>query len=174
MFIKVKLPWDVTIPAEDMDTGLMLQRAIVIRLLEAFSKEKATKDFGYLITPTILENIGEGKIKEQTGEIQFPVVFNGICFKMFKGEIVHGVVHKVHKTGVFLKSGPYEIIYLSHMKMPGYEFIPGENPFFMNQYMSRIQIGARVRFVVLDTEWREAEKDFMALASIDGDNLGPF
>ena len=49
MFIKVKLPWDVTIPAEDMDTGLMLQRAIVIRLLEAFSKEKATKDLGYFI-----------------------------------------------------------------------------------------------------------------------------
>lgn len=177
MFIKVKLPWDVMIPAEDMDTtndGLMLQRAIVIRLFDAFASKKATKDLGYFITPTILEDIGEGKIKEQTGETVFPVVFSGICFKIFKGEILHGVVHKVHKVGVLLRSGPYETIFLSHSKMPGYEFIPGENPIFMNQNMSRIQISATVRFIVLDTDWREAEKDFLALASIVGDNLGPF
>ncbi|XP_010511867.1 PREDICTED: DNA-directed RNA polymerase IV subunit 7-like [Camelina sativa] len=167
MFIKVKLPWNVLIPAEDMDTGVMLQRAIVVRLLDVFASKKATKDLGYFVTPTILETVGEGKIKEQTDV--FPVVFNGICFKMFKGEVLHGVVHKVHKLGVFLSSGPYETIYLSHLKMSGYEFIPGENSFFMDENMSKIEIGATVRFVVLDTEWREAERDF-----IDEDNLGPF
>ncbi|EOA32119.1 hypothetical protein CARUB_v10015370mg [Capsella rubella] len=166
MFIRVKLPWDVMIAAEDMDTGLTLQRTIVVHLLDAFATKKATKNLGYFITPTILETIGEGKIKEQTGEAVFPVVFNGICFKMFKGEVLHGVVSKVHKLGVFLRSGPYETIYLSHMKMSDYEFIPGENPVFMNENMSRIQIGTRVRFIVLDTQWREAEKDFIALASI--------
>ncbi|XP_010488325.1 PREDICTED: DNA-directed RNA polymerase IV subunit 7-like [Camelina sativa] len=174
MFIKVKLPWDVLVPAEDMDTSLMLKRAIVVRLLDAFVSKKATKKLGYFITPTILETVGEGKIKEQTGEAVFPVVFNGICFKMFKGEVLHGVVHKVHKLGVFLRSGSYETIYLSHLKMSGYEFIPGENSIFMDENMSRIEIGTRVRFVVLDTEWREAERDFIALASIDEDNLGPF
>ncbi|KAG5415571.1 hypothetical protein IGI04_003138 [Brassica rapa subsp. trilocularis] len=175
MFIKVKLPWNVMIPAEAMDpNGLMIQRAVLIRLLDAFASKKATKDLGYFIALKNLEEIGEGRIRETTGEIVFPVVFSGITFKMFKGEIVHGVVRQVHKSGVFLRCGPCENVYLSQYKMPGYDYIVEGNPLFMNQNMSRIQIGSTVRFIVLDIQWKEAEKEFIALASLEGNNLGPF
>ncbi|CAN6918651.1 unnamed protein product [Brassica oleracea] len=175
MFIKVKLPWNVMIPAEAMDpNGLMIQRAVLIRLLDAFASKKATKDLGYFIALKNLEEIGEGRIKETTGEIVFPVVFSGITFKMFKGEIVHGVVRQVHKSGVFLRCGPCENVYLSQYKMPGYDYVVQGNPLFMNQNMSRIQIGSTVRVIVLDIQWKEAEKEFIALASLEGNNLGPF
>ncbi|CAF2153429.1 hypothetical protein BRARA_A02694 [Brassica rapa] len=175
MFIKVKLPSNVMIPAEAMDpNGLMIQRAVLIRLLDAFASKKATKDLGYFIALKNLEEIGEGRIRETTGEIIFPVVFSGITFKMFKGEIVHGVVRQVHKSGVFLRCGPCENVYLSQYKMPGYDYIVEGNPLFMNQNMSRIQIGSTVRFIVLDIQWKEAEKEFIALASLEGNNLGPF
>ncbi|KAF8088974.1 hypothetical protein N665_0522s0003 [Sinapis alba] len=175
MFIKVKLPWNVMIPAEAMDpNGLMIQRAVLIRLLDAFASKKATKDLGYFIALKNLEEVGEGRIRETTGEIVFPVVFSGITFKMFKGEIVHGVVHKVHKSGVFLRCGPCENVYLSQYKMPGYDYVAQGNPLFMNHDMSRIQIGSTVRVIVLDIQWKEAEKEFIALASLEGNNLGPF
>lgn len=172
MFMKVKLPWNVMIPAEDMDMKGLLQRSIIIRLLDDFASKKATKDLGYFVALKDLEEIGEGRIRGNNGEVVFPVVFTGVTFKIFKGEILNGVVHKVFKSGVLLRSGPCETVYLSNLKMPGYDYIHGEDPIFVNQNLSRIQIGSTVRFVVLAVDWREAEKDFIVLASLVGDYLG--
>ena len=174
MFLKVELPWNVMIPAENMDAkGLMLKRTILIQLLEAFASKRATKELGYYLTVTSLDKIGEGKIREHTGEVMFPVVFSGMTFKIFKGEILEGVVHKVLRHGVFMRCGPVENVYLSHVKMPDYKYLPGENPIFMNEKMARIQVDTLVRFVVIGTKWMEVEKEFQALASLEGDYLGP-
>ncbi|KAK9179741.1 hypothetical protein WN943_028950 [Citrus x changshan-huyou] len=65
----------------------MLQRSIVIRLLDDFAGRKSTKDLGcYLAVPT-LESIGEGNVRENTGEMLFPVVFIG---KIFQGTDLEG------------------------------------------------------------------------------------
>ncbi|AEE83472.1 DNA-directed RNA polymerase V subunit 7 [Arabidopsis thaliana] len=174
MFLKVQLPWNVMIPAENMDAkGLMLKRAILVELLEAFASKKATKELGYYVAVTTLDKIGEGKIREHTGEVLFPVMFSGMTFKIFKGEIIHGVVHKVLKHGVFMRCGPIENVYLSYTKMPDYKYIPGENPIFMNEKTSRIQVETTVRVVVIGIKWMEVEREFQALASLEGDYLGP-
>ena len=75
---------------------------------------------------------------DSTGDVLFPVVFSGITLKMFR-EILQGVVHKVLKHGVFLKCGPAQNIYLSHIKMPDYHYMPGENSIFMNDKHSKIE-----------------------------------
>ena len=90
----------------------------------------------------------------------FPVIFNAITFKIFKGEILEGVVHKVLKHGVFMRCGPIENIILSNFKMPDYVYVPGENPCFMSDKMSKIGKDVRVRFVVIATNWMEADKEF--------------
>ncbi|KAF9673518.1 hypothetical protein SADUNF_Sadunf10G0032600 [Salix dunnii] len=174
MFLKVQLPWNVIIPAENLDAkGLMLQRSIVVCLLDDFAKKQATKDLGYYLAVSTLESIGEGKVRQQTGDVLFPVVFSGITFKIFRGEILEGVVHKVLKHGVLLKCGPIENIYLSSLKMPDYRYVPGENPVFLNDKTSKIGKDVVVRFVVLGTKWLEAEREFQALVSLEGDYLGP-
>ncbi|KAJ7979930.1 DNA-directed RNA polymerase II subunit RPB7 [Quillaja saponaria] len=174
MFLKVQMPWNVIIPAENLDAkGLMLQRSIIIRLLDDFAVKKATKDFGYYIAVTKLERIGEGKVRQHTGDVLFPVEFSGITFKIFRGEILEGVVHKVLKHGVFLRCGPVENIYLSCLKMPDYRYVPGENPYFWNDKMSKIGKDVVVRFIVIGTKWLEAEREFQALVSLEGDYLGP-
>ncbi|KAH7521126.1 hypothetical protein FEM48_Zijuj07G0000100 [Ziziphus jujuba var. spinosa] len=115
MFLKVQLPWNVVIPAENLDAkGLMLQKAIVIRLMDEFATKKATKDLGYFLAVTTLDKVGEGKVRQNTGDVMFPVVFSGITFKLYRGEILEGVVHK----------------------------------------------------------WLEADREFQALVSLDGDYLG--
>lgn len=174
MFLKVKLPWNVVIPAENVDAkGLMLQKSIVLRLLDDFACKKATKDLGYYLAVTTLESIGDGKIRPSTGEVMFPVVFNGITFKMYRGEILEGIAHKVLKHGVFLRCGPIENIYLSNAKMPDYKYVQGENPVFLNDKHSKIEKDVSVRFIVIGTKWLEAEREFQALVSLEGDYLGP-
>ena len=93
MFLKVQLPWNVIIPADSLDAkGLMPQKATVFRLLDKFACKKATKDLGYFMVVTTLESTGKGRVRQSTGDVLFPVVFSGITFKMFRGEILHGVV----------------------------------------------------------------------------------
>ncbi|KAK9289219.1 hypothetical protein L1049_017693 [Liquidambar formosana] len=174
MFLKVQLPWNVIIPAENLDAkGLMLQRSIIIRLLDDFSSKKATKDLGYFLAVTTLESIGEGKVRQHSGDVLFPVVFSCLTFKLFRGEVLEGVVHKILKHGVILRCGPIENIYLSCQKMPDYRYMPGENPVFMSEKQSKIEKEVVVRFMVIGTKWLEAEREFQALVSLEGDFLGP-
>ncbi|ESR33854.1 DNA-directed RNA polymerase V subunit 7 [Citrus sinensis] len=174
MFLKVKLPWNVVVPAENLDAkGPMLQRSIVIRLLDDFARRKATKDLGYFLAVTTLENIGEGRVRENTGEVLFPVVFSGITFKIFRGEVLDGTVHKVLKHGVFLKCGPVENIYLTCSKMPDYRYVQAENPVFLSEKNPKIEKDVVVRVIVIGTKWLEAEREFQALVSLEGDFLGP-
>lgn len=57
--------------------------------------------------------------------------------------------------------------------MPDYHYVPGENPVFLNEKMSKIEKDAVVRFIVIGTKWLEAEREFQALVSLEGDYLGP-
>ncbi|XP_074284860.1 DNA-directed RNA polymerase V subunit 7-like [Silene latifolia] len=174
MFLKVQLPWNVTIPAEQLDEkGLVLQRAITLQLMDDFATKKATKELGYLLAVSTLDDIGEGRIRRQTGDVLFPICFNCITFKIFRGEILEGVVHRVLRHGVFLKCGPIETIFLSAQKMPDYQHVPGENPMFISEKQSKIEKDVVVRFSVIGTKWIESEREFQAVVSVDGDFLGP-
>ncbi|OVA05324.1 RNA polymerase Rpb7 [Macleaya cordata] len=174
MYLKVELPRNVVIPPDQLDgEGLILQRSIIIRLLEDFSSRKATQEHGYFVAPTTLERIGEGKVRQDSGDVLFPVVFTCITFKPFRGEILRGVVNKIMKQGVFLSCGPIEKVYLAAQKMADYHHVPGENPIFMNDKHSRIEKDVEVRFMVLGTKWIETDREFQILGSLEGDYLGP-
>ncbi|XP_004240814.2 DNA-directed RNA polymerase V subunit 7-like [Solanum lycopersicum] len=174
MFLKSELSWDVIIHAEKLDVeGVMLQKAILIRLMDDFAAKKASKDLGYFMAVTTLDKIGEGKVQKHTGHVLFPVEFSCITFKIFRGEILEGVVYDIKKHGVFMRCGPVDKVYLSHKKMADYKYVPGENPIFMNEKMSRIEKDTVVRFIVLRTKYMKAEKKFQAVGSLERDYLGP-
>ncbi|KAL3828729.1 hypothetical protein ACJIZ3_017531 [Penstemon smallii] len=174
MYLKSKLSWNVVIPADKMDMkGLLLQRAIITRLMEVFAAKKATKDLGYFLAVTTVQSIGEGKVRQQSGDVLFPVDFTCITFKMLVGEVLEGIVDKILKHGIFLKCGPTDRVYLSHLKMADYQYVPGENPYFMNEKSSKIEKGVVVRFLVLGEKFIETDKEFQAVVSLEGDYLGP-
>ncbi|EPS65977.1 hypothetical protein M569_08802 [Genlisea aurea] len=175
MFLKSQLSWNVEIPPESVDSeGLMLQKAILLRLLADFATKKASRDLGYFLAVTTLDHIGEGVVRQHSGEFLFPVDFSCITFKIIVGEILSGTVHKILKHGVFVRCGPAEKIYISHHKMTDYNYVPGENPIFRNEKSGKeIHNGSAVKFLVLDEKYDEAEKDFRAVVSLEGDFLGP-
>ncbi|KAB1214475.1 Ribulose bisphosphate carboxylase/oxygenase activase, chloroplastic [Morella rubra] len=116
--------------------------------LTDFASGKATKDLGYYLAVITLDSIGEGRVRQQTGDVMFPVVFSGVTFKLYSGEILEGVVHKI--TPICL----------------------GGNPVF-NDNQSKIEKDVVVRVIVIGTRWMEAEREFHVLVSLEGDYLGP-
>ncbi|KAI3890166.1 hypothetical protein MKW92_037137 [Papaver armeniacum] len=162
MYLNRELPWNVVVPAKQLhNEGLLLQEAIILQLLEDFSDHKATSEYGYFVAPTSLERIGDGKVRQDSGDVLFPVVFNCITFKPFRKEILCGVVTNIVKRGVFLSCDG---------RLPP---LPGKNPVFQNDKDSKIEKYVLVRFKVLDTRWDETQREFLVLGSLEGDNLGP-
>ncbi|EXC35506.1 hypothetical protein L484_026813 [Morus notabilis] len=53
--------------------------------------------------------------------------------------------------------------------MPGYTYSAGENPIFHSETIEKDVV---VRVIVIATKWLEAEREFQALVSLDGDYLG--
>ncbi|KAL5988966.1 hypothetical protein ACLOJK_027068 [Asimina triloba] len=160
-------------PAELHEKGRMLQRSIILHLLEDIAYRKATKEHGYFLAVTSLNSVAEGKVRELTGEVVFTVVFNCITFKPFKGEILKGSVEGILKHGVFMKCGPIQNIFLSASTMGDYRFVPGEEPVFTSEKLSKIEKQVVVRFRVLGLKWLETQREFQMLATLAGDYLGP-
>ncbi|KAJ6816121.1 DNA-directed RNA polymerase V subunit 7 [Iris pallida] len=174
VFLEVELPWNVLLPPDQLNTqGLLLHKAIILRLLQDIASRKAAKEHGYYIAVTSLNKIGEGKIRDLTGDVLFPVTFKCLTQKPCKGEILVGKVDKILMHGVFLKSGPYDNIFLSDKKMGDYSYMSGENPMFVNDDQSKLEKDVMVRFKVLGFRWIEFDRGFQMLATLAGDFLGP-
>ncbi|GKU85837.1 hypothetical protein SLEP1_g454 [Rubroshorea leprosula] len=179
MICEVELLRDVPVLAGNLDrNGLIPQRSIVNRLLEDLFIEKSSRDHGYFLAVTGLKKIGKGEAVDESGDAFFPVVFNCRTFLPCSGEVLQGFVHHVSTSGVFLRCGPIKYIFLSPRKMPNYHYVPGEKPAFVSDELAKIESGVVVQFVVLAVKWIEKKgtnirRDFVMLASIEGNSLGP-
>ncbi|KAK1629207.1 hypothetical protein QYE76_003522 [Lolium multiflorum] len=173
VFLQAEMCWNVLIPADQLSPeGLLLRKSIIVRLLEDITNRKASRDHGYYIAVNELKAISEGKVRELTGDVLFPVTFTCITEKPMKGEILVGSVEKILKHGVFLKSGPMENIFLSEKTMSEYKYLGGESPMFRKDH-SKLEKDTIVRFKVMGFRWMEADRQFQLLATLAGDFLGP-
>ncbi len=61
--------------------------------------------------------------------------------------------------------------------MPNYQYVAGENPVFLSNELAKIENDVVVCFMVLGVRWIEKRgdftKEFVMLAGIEGDSLGP-
>ena len=173
VFLEAEMSWNVLISPSQLDRkGLLLRKGIIVRLLEDVTNRRASKEHGYYVAVNQLKAISEGKVRELTGDVLFPVTFTCITQKPMKGEVMVGYVDRILKHGVFLKSGPIESIFMAEKSMSDYKYIGGENPIFMNDH-SKLEKGTAVRFKVMGFRWMEADRQFQLLATIAGDFLGP-
>uniref|UniRef100_A0A0D9WE19 non-specific serine/threonine protein kinase n=1 Tax=Leersia perrieri TaxID=77586 RepID=A0A0D9WE19_9ORYZ len=173
VFLKVEMSLNVLIsPGKLSPEGLLLRKAVIVGLLEDIANRKASKDHGYYIAVSELKAISEGKVRELTGDVLFPVTFTCITQKPMKGEVLVGSVDKILKHGVFLKSGPIESIFLPEKTMSDYKYIGGENAVFMSEH-SKLEKDTVVRFKVMGFRWMEADRQFQLLATLAGHYLGP-
>ncbi|KAK4760208.1 hypothetical protein SAY87_023339 [Trapa incisa] len=177
MFSEVELLRTVIMLQKNLGQDkLASQRCIVTQLLRRLSMEKASEHEGYFLNVTGLKRIGKGQAIGRSGYTFFPVKFTCRTFMPVPGETLQGVVYRVCRTGAFMSCGPVNVVFLSTLKMPGYHYVAGEEPFFLGSDLSKIETGVVVQFVVLAVRWIEnvyGRKELQMLASILGDNLGP-
>lgn len=57
---------------------------------------------GFVVAITGIENIGKGLIRDGTGFVTFPVKYQCVVFRPFKGEILEAVVSMVNKVSGFM------------------------------------------------------------------------
>lgn len=62
---------------------------------------------GFVVAITGIENVGKGLIRDGTGFVTFPVKYQCVVFRPFKGEILEAVVTMVNKVYIMslLKKG---------------------------------------------------------------------
>ncbi|KAL0376717.1 UNVERIFIED_CONTAM: DNA-directed RNA polymerase V subunit [Sesamum calycinum] len=147
MFLRSQLSWNVVIPAQNLDAeGLILQKAILIGLLDEFAAKKASKDIGYFLAVTTLDHIGKGIIRQHCGDLLFPSTSAASPSRCSLGDLGRR------------RPQNSEARRLREMR---------------NEKSSKIEKGTVVRFLVLAEKYDEAEKDFRAVVSLEGDFLGP-
>ncbi|KAK9059001.1 hypothetical protein SSX86_021620 [Deinandra increscens subsp. villosa] len=174
MLREVECIQHVVIPTKDIDTNGMVPTGLVVtNLLKKLTAYKALKGVGYILGVTKLKSIRRGKFNDPTKHTHFSVAFNCRTLLPMEGEVMIGIVHMITRFGVFLKTGPMELVYLSTQKMPDYYFVDEGKPFFLSNDLSRIEEGVVIRFVILATRWSQRTRDINVLASIEGDSLGP-
>ncbi|XP_057475798.1 DNA-directed RNA polymerase V subunit 7-like isoform X2 [Actinidia eriantha] len=179
MFREMEVRGCVAISIKSLDrNGVVNQSSVVTRLLKELLLLKSTEEHGYFLAVTKLKSIGNGEFEEESRDIRFPVSVVCRTFLPVRGDIMLGVVHKIYRSGVFLQCGPMKFIYLSARKMPNFYHVQWKTKeVFMNDNLSRIENDVVIRFVVFATRWRKKdwniEREFMILASIEGDGLGP-
>ena len=187
MISEVTLQRTVTTRAENLKTDRCTsypRGLIMTRLLEDLLSERVSKDHGYYLGVTSLQQICKGEIVEESGDVSFPVVFKCRTFLPCEGEILQGVVYQVLNLGVLLRCGPIKYAYLSALKMPGYRYVssrkklgPGRNRRFVSEEHGTIENGVVVCFTVLAVRWEDeigpVKNEFQMLVSLEGDFLGP-
>ncbi|KAH6769992.1 hypothetical protein C2S52_014795 [Perilla frutescens var. hirtella] len=174
MLREIILTKQVVISVKSLDENKeVLASFIVNRLLKQLSYAKAC-EYGYLLAVTKLISIGRGDSTFCSEHILFPVDFSCRTFTPVNGEVMTGIVHRVHRRGVFLKSGPMNVVFLADTEMPNYHYVLGGSPAFVREDSSKIEIGVVVRYMVLAVRWKQDRlREFRVMASITADGLGP-
>ncbi len=98
--------------------------------------------YGFIIAITTIDNIGSGMIQPGRGYVVYPVEYEAIVFRPFKGEVLDATVSQVNKIGLRCEIGPLECFVSRHC-------IPAEMEFDANSsspcYKSKDEVGKLIK-----------------------------
>ncbi|THG06847.1 hypothetical protein TEA_030029 [Camellia sinensis var. sinensis] len=126
---------------------------------------------GFVVAITGIENVGKGLIRDGTGFVTFPVKYQCVVFRPFKGEILEAVVTMVNKMGFFAEAGPVQIFVSNHLIPDDMEFQSGDMPNYTTSDGSvKIQKESEVRLKIIGT--RVDATEIFCIGTIKDDFLG--
>lgn len=130
---------------------------------------------GFIITVTEVTKVGQGRIREGAGVVSFPVKYNAVVFRPFKGEVLDGIVTTVNKMGFFADVGPLQVFVSKHQVPRGMEFDSQSNPVSyvqnaLDEQPVRVTKDSEVRLKVIGTHFDVGE--IRAIGTIKENYLG--
>ncbi|WZY75526.1 hypothetical protein YC2023_021910 [Brassica napus] len=126
---------------------------------------------GFVVAITGIESVGKGLIRDGTAFVTFPVKYQCVVFRPFKGEILEAVVTLVNKMGFFAEAGPVQIFVSKHLIPDDMEFQAGDMPNYTTSDGSvKIQKECEVRLKIIGT--RVDATEIFCVGTIKDDFLG--
>lgn len=97
--------------------GASLQEKLTKRLMLEVEGTFAGR-FGFIVAVLKVEgDIPMAELDENTGFAVFPLAYQAVVFRPFKGEVLDSVVTKVTEHGFFAECGPLTV-FVSHYSIP--------------------------------------------------------
>lgn len=129
---------------------------------------------GFIICVTGVTSTGDGRIREGAGVVTFPMKFNAIVFRPFKGEVLDAIVTTVNKMGFFAEVGPLQVFVSKHQVPRDMVFDAQSNPVsYVQQNLDepmRVTKDSEVRLRVIGTHFDATE--IRAIGTIKENYLG--
>ncbi|XP_075250210.1 DNA-directed RNA polymerase II subunit RPB7-like [Convolutriloba macropyga] len=129
--------------------------------------------YGFIVSVHNLTSIGSGYIQPGRGFVLYPVTYQAIVFRPFKGEVLEAVVTQVTKLGIFTEIGPMACFISKHGIPSDMEFVSDDKK---PRYKSKdetdiIDLGSTIRVKLMGT--RIDANDIFAIGTLLDDYLGP-
>jgi len=131
--------------------------------------------YGFVVCVTDIFETGKGQIREGGGLATFPMRFNAIVFRPFKGEVFDAVVTTVNKLGFFAQVGPLQVFVSKHLIPSDMKFDPQSVPAayvseVSDEQPQRVTKDSEVRLRVVAT--RIDASEIFAIGTIKDEYLG--
>nr|WCZ58419.1 RNA polymerase II subunit 7 [Paratrimastix eleionoma] len=147
MFFLMNLQKNLELPPRFFGPKL---RTTLITKLRAEVTNSCTGRYGYIIAVISVDEIGEGRIRAGSGLVSFPIKYQAIVFRPFRGEVIDAVVSQVNKFGFFVFAGPLRVFITSKLTPPEFHFDSNANPpCYINNDGAKIQREEHVRIRIV-------------------------
>ncbi|KAL0887190.1 hypothetical protein Bca101_011173 [Brassica carinata] len=133
--------------------GRSLRKNLVSKLIKDVEGTCSGRH-GFVVAVTGIESVGKGLVPDGTASafVTFPVKYQCVVFRPFKGEILEAVVTLVNKMGFFAEAGPVQIFVSKHLIPDDMEFQAGDMPNYTTSDGSvKIQKECEVRLKIIGT-----------------------
>mmetsp|Transcript_63989 Transcript_63989/g.202472 ORF Transcript_63989/g.202472 Transcript_63989/m.202472 type:complete len:172 (+) Transcript_63989:154-669(+) len=168
MFFLIQLEKNVRL--HPMHFGPKLSQTLVDHLCREVEGTCSGR-YGYFICVTGVEPMGKGEIRDGSGYATFPVKYQCIVFRPFKGEVLDCVVTQVNKMGFFAEAGPLQLFVSQHLIPEDITFQAGSDPGYVSSNgLIRIQKDSNMRVRIIGV--RNDATEIHAVATIKEDYLG--
>lgn len=126
--------------------------------------------YGFIVAVLqVSPNIPPGELEEGTGFAVFPLQYQAVVFRPFKGEVLDSVVSKVTQHGFFAESGPLTIFVSHHLLPPDMRY--RDDLWQSTDGVDRIAVDSSVRLRIIGLKIEATE--ISATGSIKDAFLGP-
>lgn len=151
--------------------GVKLRDTLTQRLMIEVEGTFAGR-YGFVIAVLqVNEPIPDGELDDGTGNAVFPLKYQAVVFRPFKGEVLDSLVSKVTPHGFFAESGPLTIFVSHHLLPEGMAFDIETATWKSSDGEDVVAKNSKVRLRIIGLKIDAAE--IAATGSIQDPYLGP-
>lgn len=151
--------------------GVKLQEMLTQRLMLEVEGTFAGR-YGFVIAVLqVMDPIPVGELDDSTGYAVFPLKYQAVVFRPFKGEVLDSVVTKVTIHGFFAECGPLTVFVSHHLLPEGMTFEQSDQSWRSHDGVDTVMEKSSVRLRIMGLKIEATE--ISATGSIKDPYLGP-